>query len=262
MLNDKNKLCFSFISKGIKKMNPLLQLYELPPKEWGRRAVAKLKSCNNRRLTIDEILSSSKHMRPQRMYDYLSRYETIVARYYSWTPIDFTGRVVVELGAGPVLGWAPLAVFLGCAQYTCIDPSCNPAILEDPRFIRRYLLYVHKDLSALYGSRMTFETFLMKLRERIRVISKEVLETDLSGSFEVILSNSCLEHIFPLDATIVRLKSLSSPDCRFIHLVDFGSHRQGINPFNGMYIVEPASYFTRYGKNINLLRGPDVLQIF
>ncbi len=243
-------------------MNLLRQLYELSPREWGRKVHTKLRPHNNDGPAVEETLSSSKYTRSQRLYDFLSRYEAVIAKHRPWTPINFKERNVVELGAGPALGWAPLAVFLGCARFTCVEPFYNPAILEAPSFIRRYLLYIHKDLSALYGPRMTFEVFLTYLKERVWVIRKEFLKADTDMPFEVALSNSCLEHITPLDKTIARLKSLSAPSCRFIHVVDFGNHLQAENPFNEIYTVEPEAYFAKHGKKINLLRGPDILRIF
>ena len=243
-------------------MNLLRQFYELSPREWGWKVRRKLRLQNNNEPTVEEITSSSKNMRSQRLYDFLSRYEAIIAKRQSWTPIDFKDRNVIELGTGPSLGWAPLAVFLGCDHFTCIEPFCNPCILDYPAFIRRYLLYLHKNLSALYGQRMTFDIFLTRLKERVRIVRKNFLEADVEGFFEVALSNSCLEHITPLDMTLARLRSLSAPECRFIHVVDFGNHLQAENPFNEMYIFEPEAYFAKYGRHINLLRGPDILQIF
>jgi hypothetical protein len=212
--------------------------------------------------SVKDVLSSQKHMRSQRLYDYLSRYEAIITRRHTWTPIDFTDRKVVELGSGPVLGWAPLAVFLGCSSYTCVEPFYNPAILDIPSFIQRYLMQIYKDLSALYGPSMTFEEYLKRLKERIQIVQKRFLEVDLDGSFDIALSNSCLEHVFPLDATIARLKNLSAPKCRFIHVVDFGNHQQSNHPFNNIYTVEPEAYLAKYGKKINLLRASDILSIF
>lgn len=241
-------------------MNLFHLLYTLSPEEWLQKIYNKIRTQNNSP-TIRNTLSSSKHMRSQRLYDFLSRYETIIAKNHSWVPIDFKGRNVIEIGTGPAMGWAPLAVFLGCAHFTCIEPFYNPGILDSPIFIRQYLLGVHKDLTALYGQRMTFEIFLKYLKERVRIVRKKFLEADTDGPFEVVLSNSCLEHIHPLDATIQRLKSLSAQNCRFIHVVDFGNHLQPEHPFNDIYIVKPEEYFAKHGKNINLHRASDVLEI-
>jgi SAM-dependent methyltransferase len=240
----------------------LRRLYELPPKEIIRKTLRLFRRGSRAALYIDDILASPKHIRPQRPYDMLSRYEAIIRRHHPWPPLEFEDRSVLEIGAGPLLGFAPLAVFLGCARYLCVEPGYSPEILESHAIVERYFLPLHKDLSALYGERLAFEEYLTRLRDLVRVERVDFLHAPIDGSFEIAISNSCLEHIFPLDESIQRLASVLNPEARFIHLIDFGSHRVGRSPFNGMYSCNPDSYFAKYGKKVNLLRGPDVLRIF
>ena len=143
-----------------------------------------------------------------------------------------------------------------------MEPGFNPAIFDSQAIAERYFLPLHKDLTALFGDRTSFDEYLFHLRDRVKVERADLLHAPIEGPFDLALSNSCLEHIFPLDESIKRLASVLKPDARFIHLVDFGSHRVGRTPFSGMYSCEPKDYLAKYGQKVNLLRGPDILQIF
>ncbi len=243
-------------------MRLMKRLLEVPPKDWGRKVQAKLGLRQTDIPEVEDILSSRKHMRPQRHYDFLSRYEAILSANCSWEPISFDGKRVIEMGSGPVLGWAAMGVFLGCEEYFCVDPYFNPKILEAPAYKDAYLLNVYKDLSALYSQRMTFEEFLSRMDERVVIVREVLLDSNLEGKFDLALSNSCFEHVFPLEETIVRLHELTAPGGRFIHLVDFGNHQGTKSPFEGLYTVTPEERFAKNGRLVNLARGKDVLRIF
>ena len=64
---------------------------------------------------IEKILRSPKHMDHCKVLDRLSRFQTVLARKTDWQPLAFSGRRVVEIGAGPLLGMAPIALFLGAS---------------------------------------------------------------------------------------------------------------------------------------------------
>ncbi len=243
-------------------MRLIRRLYEMPPKEVVRKLAGKLRRGGSGRPQLADILASPKALRPQRPYDFLSRYETIIGRHHDWPKIDFAGRAVLEIGCGPMLGWAPLAVFLGCQRYTCVEPYADLEVLKAPQLVEGYLLGLHRDLTALYGPRQPFEAFLDDLFARVEVVEHELLTAEVEGPYEVMLSNSCLEHIFPLEPSVARMKQLAAADCRFIHLVDFGNHQSGRDPFAGLYQATPEAYIATRGKEINLLRGVDVLGIF
>ncbi len=224
-----------------------------------RRIKRKLSSEQKNYYGLQDIIESPKHMRPQRMFDYLSRYQAILRRHLDWDDLNFVGQRVLELGCGPLAGWAPMAVFLGCQTYTCVEPMFNPAALESKSIIEKYYLPVYKDLSAIYGPNWEFDSFLQSIKVKVRVSKEEFLAASVDGPFDIVLSNSCLEHVFPLDVTLKKLREVCRDSARFIHLVDFGNHRGTRNPFEGMYSVEPSKYFAKYGKHINLLRASDVL---
>jgi len=244
-------------------MQMLQRLYELPPKDVVRKIRRRLLSTDRSVFDLEEIASSAKHLRFQRVYDFLSRYEAIISRTHpEWQGVQFKGRRVLEIGCGPLLGWGPMAIFLGADCYVSAEPFFNENVLNDPTLMERYFLGLHKDLAAIYGPRMLFDEFCEAMRQRVEIHRQELLVAPIQGLFDVVLSNSCLEHVFPLEATLARLKHVSSPDCCFIHLVDFGNHRGTRNPFSGIYSVEPEIYLEKFGGEINLARAPDVERAF
>ena len=244
-------------------MRILRLLYELSPKEVIHKVRRRLSRRSGSTFDLQDITNSQKHMRFQRLYDFLSRYEIIIQRQHpEWEEIQFEAERVLEIGCGPLLGWGPLAVFLGAERYVASEPLFNKDVLTDQILADRYFRGLHKDLSAVYGPRMTFDEFHLALQERCEVHNHALLESSIKGEFGIVLSNSCLEHVFPLDRTITRLKELSSPNCRFVHLIDFGNHRATGSPFSGMYSQEPEAYFHKYGQAINLTRPSEMLQMF
>jgi SAM-dependent methyltransferase len=197
-------------------------------------------------------------MRPQRSHDFLNRNETILARHFDWAPLDFTGKQVLELGPGPTLGWGPYAIFRGAAGYVGCDPSYQPEIMENDQFINHYCLPMHRDLSALYGATMTFDDFITAMKTRMHLDAQKLLDVKPQGPFDIILSNSCLEHITPLDETLNYCGAVISPGGRMLHLVNFGNHKRTANPFETLYRQPREAYLAANGKHINLHRTPDV----
>ncbi len=237
------------------------RLYDLPPREVVHQIRRRIPLLRESQEDLHRLLNGGK-MRPGRPYDFLSRYQAIIRRRHAWPPIDFAGAHVIELGCGPLLGWGPMAVFLGCARFVAVEPGYNPAIPRDPRIVERYFRPMFKDLSAIYGERLTFDAFLAAMEQRIEPVTAKFLASDLTGPFDLSLSNSCLEHIFPLAPSLQKLGELSAPGARFLHLVDFGNHRDKARPFAGLYDREPAAYIARHGQTINLHRPPDILAMF
>ena len=240
-------------------MNMFGLMWRTAPRTLFRKVRRKLLRSPSDSFDLDEISESTKLIRPQRYYDFLNRYETILRRAAGWANLEFEGARVLEIGCGPLLGWAPLALFRGCGSFVGIEPQFNPAVLQRKDFVTRYFRPVFKDLTALFGPRMTFDAFLDALRERAVIYRQPLNDVDFSLPANIILSNSCLEHISLLDESLVRLRALAQPQARFIHLVDFGNHRATRSPFSGMYQGKPAEYFARYGRHVNLLRPTDMV---
>jgi len=239
-------------------MSIVNRIWNMPPRDIARKIRRRLSG--DRSIDLEEILTSPKHMRPQRGYDFFSRYEAIISRTHDWQPINFEGARVLEIGSGPVLGFGPMALFRGAAHYTAVEPDFDDRILDDDRFTGGYLDGVHKDLSGLFGVGMTLAELAARVKDHTRIVREYLLDADLGGPFDIVLSNSCLEHISPFGPSLRALHKFCAPDCRFVHLVDFGSHRPGENPFQDIYNIDRAAYAEQYGQLINLLRPSEVLK--
>jgi hypothetical protein len=212
--------------------------------------------------TPSELLSSPKHGRGIRFAELLLRQEALIRRVMPWTPLDYDGKRVVEIGCGPLAGFGPLAVFCGAASFESAEPEWDPDLFFSEPVVDRYMRVFHADLVALYGPRMDFATFQKALRGRMSVHRGGFDQAPIKTGVDVVLSQSCLEHVFPLETTIEKLAAIQSPQTRFLHLVDFGNHYPTANPFEGLYEQPPADYIARRGKAINLLRTSDVASLF
>jgi len=212
--------------------------------------------------TATELLSSGKHSRGIRFAELLLRQEAIVRRHMAWEPLDFAGRRVLEVGCGPLGGFGPLAVFCGATSFQSAEPEWDAELFFSDAVRDKYLRIYHADLAALYGPRMDFDTFQQALSARMSIYRVGLERAPIDGPVDIVLSQSCLEHVFPLEATIEKLAAVQSPQTRFLHLVDFGNHYPTGNPFEGLYELPPEDYIARRGRAINLLRISDVAALF
>jgi SAM-dependent methyltransferase len=211
-------------------------------------------------IDIDEIINTPRLMRSQRFYDFFSRYEAILGRTCDWQPMDFEGKRVLEIGCGPQLGFGPLSLWRGAVSYSAMEPGYDPEILNSPSIVDSYFLNIYKDLVGVYGQRKGFSDFIQDLRDRTNVVAEPLVGTTLEGPFDIVLSNSCLEHVFDFEDSMKALFELCAPDVRYLHLVDFSNHRGTRNPFDDLYASHPDDYLKRFDDAINLLRPPDVLK--
>lgn len=234
----------------------LRRLYELPPKEVVHQIRRRLNG------KPGDISLSPKTLRPSRPYDFLSRYQRILARVAGWEELDFSSKDVLEIGAGPFAFFGPLAVFLGARSYTSIDPDSAIQPFAGSRLVDAYLKPMHSDLVALYGERMSFQEFLEAVRARVVVRPVYILDAKDAGSFDIVLSNSCLEHVFPLEESLAQVTGLMRPGARYLHLVNFGNHLPTPSPFSEMYDLSREEYWARNRKTINLARLGDMHNAF
>jgi hypothetical protein len=212
--------------------------------------------------TPSELLSSGKHGRGIRFAELLLRQEAVARRHMDWQPLDFEGRRAVEIGCGPLGGFGPLALFCGATSFESAEPEWDAALFFSDEIRERYLRTFHADLCALYGQRMNFDAFAAVLKDRMNIHRGGFETAPIAGAVDIVLSQSCIEHVFPIEATVGKLASIQGKGTRFLHLVDFGNHYPTGNPFDGLYDQPPAEYIARRGKAINLLRAPDVESLF
>lgn len=246
-------------------MNNIYQkLWDTSPYQWCKVLSAKILKNKNIFYSIDDILKSTKLMRHSRMLDILLRYEHILkSRKESFSVFNFENKNILEIGCGPVIGFAPIAIFLGCKSYTGIEPMFNNGILSNVVFQKTYLFKLYRDLLVpLFGSLMTFQEFLNKLISNVTIYNCNYLDLEFRLKYDYILSNSVLEHIFPLDDTVRRLAEESTKDTQFIHDVDFGNHLNKSWFFETIYDHEMNDAKKFHSPHINLYRSGDILDLF
>lgn len=244
-------------------LTALGHLADLTPRETWRLARGRLPfASKGPAWSAMDLLNSAKHRHGIRFAEFLLRQEAILTREIGWKPIDFEGAHVVEIGCGPLGGYGPLAIFCGARSFESAEPEWNADLFASELISQRYLSVLHADLTALFGERLKFETFQQALRERMIIHQVGFESAPLNGKADIVLSQSCLEHIFPLETTIGKLAEIQTADTRFLHLVDFGNHYLTPNPFDGLYEEPPETYIARRGKAINLLRAADVTAFF
>lgn len=245
-------------------MSRLSYLLTLTPRETWRIMRLKLPVLKNGPAwTPEELLSSAKHSRGIRFAELLMRQEAVVRRLHpEWTPLSYDDRRVVEVGCGPLAGFGPLAIFCGARSFESAEPEWDEGLFFSPAVAEKYLRIFHADLVGLYGPRMSFEVFLQRLRERLKIERCGFERASIAGPVDVVLSQSVLEHVFPLEATVGKLAEIQSPQTQFLHLVDFGNHYPTENPFEGLYGQPAETYIARRGRAINCLRLPDIGALF
>lgn len=212
--------------------------------------------------TAGELLSSTKHRRGIRFAELLMRQEAILQRAVGWNPLTFEGTRTLEIGCGPLAGFGPIALFCGADSFESAEPEWDPELFFGPQIGEQYLLVLHADLVALYGPRMSYSRFRKLLTERMIIHRVGFQDAPIAKGVDVILSQSVLEHVFPLAATLDKLAAICSPHTRSMHLVDFGNHYPTEDPFAGLYEQPRDSYIARRGKAINLARSSDLVALF
>lgn len=207
-------------------------------------------------------MSSSKHARGIRFAELLLRQEAIVRRHMPWQPLDFSNKRVIEVGCGPLAGYGPLAIFCGAQSFESAEPEWDPELFFSAPVQDKYLRTFHADLCGLFGPRMAFADFVAALRAGLKIETCGFERSAIVGPVDIVLSQSVLEHVFPLEATVAKLAQIQSPQTRFLHLVDFGNHYPTSSPLQGLYEQPAEAYIARRGRAINCLRAPDVSRLF
>ena len=209
---------------------------------------------------LQTILDSPKYMDPAKVIDRLERYQRVLGNRGPWDRIDFNGRTVLEIGCGPLLGWAPVAIYLGCEKYVGVEPGADGSIARSEHVWAAYFKNVHRQLRAYYGERMNLSEF----RERLlsaTVFQQPLEETDWDDEvFDIVLSNSTLEHVFDIEPFFRTLASVSSDDTVHLHAVDFGNHLRKDSPFAGLYDAPRPEGHSHRG--INLVKPSEFLELF
>ena len=234
----------------------------LPPRLVLAKIAKRLPWSNRRSVRVAEILHSPRDLRPDRLLEFYRTQEALLSERKSRSPIDFRGRNVIEIGPGPLAGWGPMAIFRGAERVYGVDPDWVDGAFSDPAVEAAYLRPHHAALSEAFGALMPYEEFRTRLADKLTVEACGLDAAQPEFIADIIISNSCLEHIVSLDVALMALANLSAPGARFMHLVNFGNHRDRLSPFSTIYEMSPSDYRSRYGNHINLWRPSDVRAAF
>ena len=234
----------------------------LPPRLVLAKIAKRLPWANRRSARVAEIVHSPRDLRPDRLLEFYRTQEALLSDRKSRSPIDFRGRNVIEIGPGPLAGWGPMAIFRGAERVYGADPDWVDGAFSDPAVEAAYLRPHHTALSEAFGALMPYEEFRTRLADKLTVEACGLDAAQPEFIADIIISNSCLEHIVSLDVALMALADLSAPGVRFMHLVNFGNHRDRLSPFSTIYEMSPSDYRSLYGNHINLWRPSDVRAAF
>ncbi len=235
---------------------------ELPPRLVYAKIAKRLPWSDRRAVRVAEIVHSPKDLQPDRLFGFFRTQEALLQERIGWQPIDFADCKVIEIGPGPLAGCGPMAIFRGAAQVYGVDPDWIEGAIDDPAVAEAYLRPHHAALVEAFGPLMDYDTFRTRLADGLKVEAVGLEQAAPGFTADIVMSNSCLEHIEGLDASLQALAKLSVPNTRFLHLVNFGNHRNRTSPFETIYEMPPADYRIKVGGHINLRRATDVFESF
>ena len=212
---------------------------------------------------LQRILGHAVHMDPRRVLDRFLRYERLLQMKSKWTPLDFDGKQILEIGCGPMLGIAPIAVYLGATRCVCIDPRFQAEVLESDEVWNRFFLQLYQQLDALFDRGIGYDEFADRVRSRIQINAVKIEEhTETGDPVDVVYSNSVLQHIGDLDGAMAMIRQVSDASTRQLHVVNFSDHfSPPDDPFREMYRLDPDEYF-EHDSLLNLKRPSEIAELF
>ena len=211
----------------------------------------------------DSVLTSKYHMDARKPVDRLLRYERVLDTQAQWPALDFADRRGLEIGCGPLLGWGPIAVYLGARRYVCIEPRFQEAVLLADEVWTRFFLPLHQQLEAVFARGVSFADFADRIRSRIHVHGVPVERCELDdASADLVISNGVLQHVADLDGAMQQIRRVSCEGAKQLHVVHFTDHvSPPDDPFHEIYRQEPADYFA-HDSLLNLKRPSEVAAMF
>jgi hypothetical protein len=235
------------------RMNPALL---------GARLVARAgfgRSAAVRRATL---LANPALMEPGRIERLFSLLVENARAHLGWDGIDLKGRRVLEVGCGPLAGFAPLAVMRGASAYEGFDPAWDAAVFAHPRLTDRFLRPAHAHIAAGIENAMDFNRFQAEFERTSEFTTAGIEARRPAEPADLVLSLSCLEHIGDVAGAFAALAAATGPGTRHLHLVNFSNHQSKARPFDNLYDLHPDEHRRRYGPHINLLRPSEITAAF
>jgi SAM-dependent methyltransferase len=141
--------------------------------------------------------------------------------------LDWSGMRVLEIGPGSDLATGAVMLSRGAAAYHAVD-------LFDNRWQAAVGLY--ERLSDEIGASVRAEDL------HFTQTAFPALP-DLTGTFDVIVSNACLEHVGDVPSLLRRLRDFAAPGCRMVHHIDGQTHMRWFrdhDPLNILRYPDPV----------------------
>ena len=238
-------------------MLPILsKLYNSTPAELVAFLRKKLAKKNDWNFSNEWVIRNPKYRSFNSQMDRWERYKRVINFSLNQNnEFDFTfkNKVICEIGCGPLLGIAPLAIFQGAKNYFYSEPYLNIDTLKSKEVKEFIFKNLHNELSLNYGKVLSFDDFYDQLISKCKPIDKSDCKIDF------IYSNSVLEHIDKkkmidiLTYTFERLNFNST----YFHSVDFGHHMKGSKDLERLYTN------SRFKKlpTLNMMRKSEIFEI-
>jgi SAM-dependent methyltransferase len=163
--------------------------------------------------------------------------------------LDWSGMRVLEIGPGSDLTTGAVILSRGATAYHAVD-------LFDNRWQAAEGLYDR--LNQTIGS-------------SVRPEDLHFTQTafpdlpDLAGTFNVIVSNACLEHVADVPSLLRRLRDFAAPGCQMVHHIDAQTHMRWFRDHDPLNILRyPDSVYRRlldFPGAPNRLRASDYLRL-
>jgi hypothetical protein len=144
--------------------------------------------------------------------------------------IAWPGKRVLEIGPGSDLTTGAVMLSRGAAAYHAVD-------LFDNRWQAAEGLY--NRLNQTIGANVRSEDL------RFTQTAFPALP-DLTGTFDVIVSNACLEHVAAVPPLLRRLRDFAASGCQMVHHIDGQTHMRWFRDHDPLNILRyPDSVYTR-----------------
>ncbi|HLA43674.1 MAG TPA: methyltransferase domain-containing protein [Aggregatilineales bacterium] len=218
-----------------------------------------------KRSPVEDPISAAfrgKHPVWERFYLHFHRNDLLLKQTLN-TAFDFKEQSVLEIGAGPLLGYAPLAILNGVNRYAVVEPGYID-LRRDEYFIHNYLGNMHALFFHLGIYPGDLKTFAEKL-QAVELYTAPIQNIHLNGQFDLILSNAVFEHVEDVRVTVEQLAAVTTPGGIHIHYVDFSNHRRYPNDqLAGKYTVsrERNPLTIANGGDLNLITPAEMTGIF
>lgn len=144
--------------------------------------------------------------------------------------LDWSGMRVLEIGPGSDLATGAVMLSRGAALYHAVD-------LFDNRWQAAAGLY--ERLNQTIGASVSPDDLLFTQTAFPAL-------PDLTGNFDAIVSNACLEHVADVASLFRRLRDFAAPGCRMVHHIDGQTHMRWFRDHDPLNILRyPDSLYRR-----------------